>query len=111
MKCMTCTGKQKITSNETSIYGLVKNIWICKLKNQASGNARCLVKSKLFMTTLNHLLHPKLVPQTIPAPSNTPSESADNYLFSLIKANHVKIVFFKEFLYLTNKHSKETGKK
>lgn len=43
-------------------------------------------------------------------PSNTSGESVDNYLFSLIKAHHVKIVFFKEFLYFTNKHSEEPGK-
>ena len=40
---MTCTGKQ--TSNETSIYDLVKNIWIRKLKTRASAKARCLAKS------------------------------------------------------------------
>ena len=43
---MTCTGKQ--TSNETSIYDLVKNIWICKLKTRASAKARGLAKSTLF---------------------------------------------------------------
>ena len=52
MKCMTCTGKQ--TSNEASDYDLVKNIWICKLKTTASGKARCLAKSALFVATLNH---------------------------------------------------------
>lgn len=50
-------------------------------------------------------------PNKSPPPrSNTPGESVDNYLFSLIKARHVKTVFFKEFLYFTNKHSKERGK-
>lgn len=52
MKCMTCTGKQ--TSNEASIYDLVKTIWICKLKTRASGKARYLAKSTLFVATLNH---------------------------------------------------------
>ena len=49
---MTCTGKQ--TSNEASIYDLVKTIWICKLKTRASGKARYLAKSTLFVATLNH---------------------------------------------------------
>lgn len=44
----------KITSNETAIYGLVKNIWICKLKNRASGKASCLGKNTLFVAILNH---------------------------------------------------------
>lgn len=90
----------KITSNETAIYGLVKNIWICKLKNRASGKASCLSKNTLFVATLNHFFVKEC--STInKSPPPTHSGSADN--FSVWLRQTTEIVFFKEFLYFTNK--------
>lgn len=60
--------ESKIPPSETSIYGLVKNIWIDKLRT-ASRKARCLVYNTL-VAILNHLLKKKVAPQT--HPSRTP---------------------------------------
>lgn len=80
-----------------------------QLKSRASGKARSLVKDTFCGNVKSFLV--KESSTLNKPPTNTHSGSADNYMFSLIKANHVKIVFFKEFLHFTNKHSKERGKK
>lgn len=79
------------------------------MKSRVSGKARSLVKDifcgnvKLFFVKESSILNKFFI--------NIYSGFVDNYMFSLIKVNYVKIVFFKEFLYFINKYFKERGKK